>query len=99
MKPKSNTFLLLSGVFGSIVSVLVLLGLVLSMIGLSAVPSIIDQFQESFIICLGHLPLFNAAFTEANTTGLPSDIMAKHIDKQVRLLHTAVLTCRPMSAK
>ena len=49
MKPKSNTFLLLSGVFGSIVSVLVLLGLVLSMIGLSAVPSIIDQFQESFI--------------------------------------------------
>lgn len=26
-------------------------------------------------------------------------IMAKHIDKQVRLLHTAVLTCRPMSAK
>lgn len=50
-------------------------------------------------ICLGHLPLFNAAFTEANTTGLPSDIMAKHIDKQVRLLHTAVLTCRPMSAK
>ena len=49
MKPKSNTFLLLSGIFGSIVSVLVLLGLVLSMIGLSAVPSIIDQFQESFI--------------------------------------------------
>ena len=49
MKPKSNTFLLLSGIFGSIVSVLVLLGLVLSMIGLSAVPSIIDKFQESFI--------------------------------------------------